>query len=73
MLNSGKQFRALPDKKNNILTLMLSEKILNETKNHNPPPCKLNGRSLTVLASTLLFGKVFLSLKHIIVTQQMIS
>ena len=20
--------------------------ILNETKNHNPPPCKLNGRSL---------------------------
>ena len=29
-----------------ILTLVLSEnKILNETKNHNPP-CKLNGRSL---------------------------
>ena len=32
MSNSGKQFRAL-----NILTLVLSEeKILNETKNHNP-------------------------------------
>ena len=31
MLNSGK--------KNYILTLALSEKqILNETKNHNPPP-----------------------------------
>ena len=36
MLNSGKKFRALRDKKINILTLELSEKkILNETKNHN--------------------------------------
>ena len=33
MLNSGKKFRALRDKKINILTLVLSEKkILNETK-----------------------------------------
>ena len=48
MLNSRNKFRALRDKKKNILTLVLSEKkILNETKNHNPPPCKLNGRSLT--------------------------
>ena len=48
MLNSVKKFRALRDKKTNILTLVLSEKkILNETKNHNPP-FKLNGRSLTV-------------------------
>ncbi len=48
MLNSGKKIRALRDKKINILTLVLSEKIiLNETKNHNPlPPFKLNGRSL---------------------------
>ena len=47
MLNSGKKFRVLRDKKNNILTLVLSEKkILNET---NPPPLfKLNGRSLTI-------------------------
>ena len=31
MLNSGKKL--------NILTIVLSEKkILNETKNHNPPP-----------------------------------
>ena len=38
MLNSGKQFRALHDKKKNILTLVLSEKkFLNETKKHNPP------------------------------------
>ena len=29
MLNSGEK---------NILTLVLSEKFLNETKNHNPPP-----------------------------------
>ena len=34
MLKSGNKFRALRDKKNNILTLVLSEKkILNETKN----------------------------------------
>ena len=40
MLSSGKKI--------NILTLVLSEKkILNETKNHNPPPFKINGRSLT--------------------------
>ena len=39
MLNSGKTFRALHDKKIYILTLVLSEKkILYETKNHNPPP-----------------------------------
>ena len=39
MLNSGKKFSALRDKKINILTLVLSEKkILNETNNHNPPP-----------------------------------
>ena len=38
MLNSGKKIHALPDKKKYILTLVLSEKkILNETKNHNPP------------------------------------
>ena len=37
MLNSGKKFRALRDKKFNILTLVLTEKkILNETNNHNP-------------------------------------
>jgi hypothetical protein len=48
MLKSGKKIRALRDKKINILTLVLSEKkILNETKNHNPPPFKLNGRSLS--------------------------
>ena len=37
MINSGIKFRALRDKKINILTLVLSEKhFLNETKNHNP-------------------------------------
>ena len=50
MLNSGKKICTLCDKKINILTLVLSEKkILNETKNHNPPPFKLNGRSLRQL------------------------
>ena len=49
MLNCGKKFRAMRDKKINILTLVLSEKkIRNETKNHNPP-FKLNGRSLMIL------------------------
>ena len=49
MWKCGKKFRAT--KKINILTLVLSEKkILNETKNNNPPsPCKLNDRSLTIV------------------------
>ena len=38
MLNSGKNFALCATKKINIRTLVLSEnKILNETKNHNPP------------------------------------
>ena len=42
MLNSGNKIRALHDKKKNILTHVLSEKnILNETKNHNPPPLQV--------------------------------
>ena len=50
MLDSEKKMCAFRDRKNKILTLVLSEKkILNETKNHNPPsPFKLNGRSLMV-------------------------
>ena len=47
MLNSRKQISRFAQQKIFILTLVLSEKkILNETKNHNPPPFKLNGRSL---------------------------
>ena len=48
MLDYGKEIRTLRDKKKKkIRTLVLSEKkILNETKNHNPP-FKLNGRSLS--------------------------
>jgi hypothetical protein len=42
MLNPGKNVRALRDKKINILSLVLSEKkILDETKNHNPPPLQV--------------------------------
>jgi hypothetical protein len=53
MLNSGKKIRALHDKKK-ILTFVLSEKkILNETKNHNPPS-KLNGRSLIIQNKDLI-------------------
>ena len=38
MLNSGIKISASRNKKNNILTLALSEKnILSETKNHDPP------------------------------------
>ena len=52
MLNRGKKICALRDKKIIILTLVLSEKkILNETKNHNPP-LKLNGRSLITFIIT---------------------
>ena len=49
MLNSGKNFVLCATKILNILTIVLSEKkILNETKNNNPP-FKLNGRSLRTL------------------------
>ena len=37
MLNSGKKFRTLRDKKNKYSNLLSEKKILNETKNHNPP------------------------------------
>ena len=45
MLNSGKKIRALRDKKKIPTLVMSGKKILNETKNHNPP-FKLNGWSL---------------------------
>ena len=39
MLNSGKKFALCATKKISIITLMLSgKKILNEAKNHTPPP-----------------------------------
>ena len=38
MWNYGKKIALCATKKINILTLVLSEKFLNETKNHNPPP-----------------------------------
>ena len=38
MLNSGKKFRALRDKKNKYSNSRVGKKIMNETKNHNPPP-----------------------------------
>ena len=48
MLNSGKKFRALRDKKNKYSNSCVArKKNSNETKNHNPP-FKLNGRSLSL-------------------------
>ena len=42
MLNSGEKIALCATKKINILTLVLFEKkILNETKNHNPPPLQV--------------------------------
>jgi hypothetical protein len=39
MLNSGKKIRALRDKKNKYSnSCVVRKKILNETKNLNPPP-----------------------------------
>ena len=49
MLNSGNFFHALRHKKNTYSNscVVRTKKILNETKNHTPPPLfKLNGRSL---------------------------
>jgi hypothetical protein len=48
MLNSGKKFALCATKKIKSPSLEISgKKILNETKNHTPPPFKLNGRSLS--------------------------
>ena len=58
MLNSGKKIRALRDKKK-IRTLVLSEKkILNETKNHNPPssPLQLKWSVLYIVAVSFIGG-----------------
>ena len=39
MINFGKKISRFARQKKNIATLVVSEKkILNETKNHNPPP-----------------------------------
>jgi hypothetical protein len=52
-------------KKINILTLVLSgKKILNETKNHNPP-CKLNGRSLYEIKLSILLTMYILTACYI--------
>ena len=37
MLDSGKKIRVLRDKKKNLTLVLTEKKILNETKNHNPP------------------------------------
>ena len=52
-LNSGKKNCALRDKKKKYSNSRVDrKKILNETKNHNPPPpFKLNGRSLMKFAT----------------------
>ena len=82
MLNSGKKFRALRDKKINILTLVLSEFFFLKSERNKkpypppppppPPPFKLNGRSLTILQSRnscvflIIQTKVELTLKEYI-------
>ena len=46
MLNSGKK-NFSRNKKKYFNSRVVRKNILNEAKNHNPPPpCKLNGRSL---------------------------
>jgi hypothetical protein len=55
-------------KKINILTLVLSEKkMLNETKNHNPPPFKLNGwshQNQNIFFSNIGNQNIFLEKNH---------
>ena len=46
MLNSGKKFRALRDKKNKYSNSRVIRKINSERNKNHSPPCKLNGRSL---------------------------
>ena len=47
MLNSGKKFARLARQKINSNSRVVRKKISKRSKNHNPP-CKLNGRSLTL-------------------------
>ena len=49
MLNSGRNFRAVRDKKNKYSnSYVVRKKNSERNKKHNlPPPFKLNGRSLT--------------------------
>jgi hypothetical protein len=55
MLNSGRKFRALRDKKIYILTLVFSEnKFLNETKNNNPPLLNVRKRYHTTYMNLLI-------------------
>jgi hypothetical protein len=46
MLNSGKKFCALHDKKNKYSNSLVVQKKKSEWKKNHKPPCKLNGRSL---------------------------
>ena len=63
MLNSGKKIRALRYKKINILPLVLSEKkILNETKNHNPPLYSSILLTQLILLQRRFFGPRYMSL-----------
>ena len=40
---------------------MFEKEFLNETKNHNPPPFKLNGRSQNHLVISLLIGSCLIT------------
>ena len=52
---------------------MSKKKYLNETKNHNPPPCKLNGRSLTCVSYGTNNKNVTTSYKNIVINSMDIS
>ena len=54
MLYYGKKFRALRDKKIKYSNSRIVRKKISERKKKNPiPPCKLNGRSLTIYSLCL--------------------
>ena len=53
MLNSGKKFPALRDKKIKYSnSCVVRKKNFERKKNHNPP-CKLNGRSLIIIEAII--------------------
>ena len=63
MLNSGKKFRALCDKKNKYSnSCVVRTKISERNKKPKPlPPFKLNGRSLSGSQSVQVFHYLFIS------------
>jgi hypothetical protein len=60
MLNTGKKFHAMRDKKNKYSNSCVVRKKNSERKKKHNPPFKLNGRSLITHTGWFLFSVTFI-------------